>query len=262
LWDFPTGTSFDWQWAQILGNARAINLDNMPVALEPTVWAIDDWNRNYKLGLIFECAVGEGKLLVSAFDVTRPNDSNPVSLYLRNSLLNYMRSDCFQPGVPVKPAELRHLFFDTQVMKKLHARASSLGESASSAIDGDPNTFWRAGSQNADSREQVSLNIEFPSPVAISGLVLMPRQNHREHEGDIREYSVRVSDDGTEWRDVAAGELASTYAPQTIRFGRVVQARYLKFFSLSGFGPDKTTALAELAVIQTSASKATSQPKK
>ncbi len=34
--------------------------------LEPVVWAIDDWNRNYKLGLIFECAVGDGKLLVSA----------------------------------------------------------------------------------------------------------------------------------------------------------------------------------------------------
>ena len=25
------------------------------------------------------------------------------------------------------------------------------------------------------------------APVTISGLVLMPRQNHREHEGDIRE---------------------------------------------------------------------------
>src|SRR5262245_17708625 len=118
-----------------------------------------------------------------------------------------MRSDCFQPNVAVRPAKLRGLFFDTQVMKKLRARASSLGESANSAIDGDPNTFWRVGSQNDETREQASLNIEFPNSVAMIGLVLMPRQNHREHEGDIRQYAVQVSDDGKDWREVAGGEL-------------------------------------------------------
>jgi hypothetical protein len=28
---------------------RAINLEHLPKELEPVVWAIDDWNRNYKL---------------------------------------------------------------------------------------------------------------------------------------------------------------------------------------------------------------------
>jgi len=60
---------------------------------------------------------------------------------------------------------------------------------------------------------------------------------------------VQVSDDANEWRDVMRGELVSTFAPQTIPFPRNVRARYLKLISLSGFGPDKTTALAELAVI-------------
>ena len=77
----------------------------------------------------------------------------------------------------------------------------------------------------------------------------MPRQNHREHEGDIREYVVSVSDDAKEWRDVVRGELGSTFAPQQIEFPRTITARYLKFISLSGFGTDKTTSLAELAVI-------------
>jgi len=261
LWTFPAGDSFNWLWAQAVGNARAINLDRMPVELEPTVWAIDDWNRNYKLGLIFECAVGDGKLLVSALNVSRPNDSNPVLLYLRNSLLAYMRSDCFQPNVPVPAAQLRRLFFDTQVMKKLHARASAGGESASAVIDGDPNTFWRTGSQDDVLRNEVSLNIEFPDSVAMAGLVLMPRQNHREHEGDIRQYAVLVSDDGNEWREVMRGELVSTFAPQTIPFVRTIQARYLKLVSLSGFGPDKTTALAELAVIEAATPKDRIQPK-
>jgi hypothetical protein len=98
-------------------------------------------------------------------------------------------------------------------------------------------------------RDQVNTTINFPAPVAMSGLVVMPRQNHREHEGDIREYTVQVSDDGNEWRDVARGELVSTFAPQRIRFADKITARHLRLFSLSGFGPDKTTALAELAVI-------------
>ena len=144
---------------------------------------------------------------------------------------------------------MRSLFFDTRIMKKLGAVAQVGGASANTAIDGDPNTFWLVGIQRAQIREQADLVITFPAPVAMSGLVLMPRQNHREHEGDIREYVLQMSDDGKEWRDVLRGELLSTFAPQEIEFPRTITARYLKLISLSGFGSDKTTALAELAVI-------------
>jgi hypothetical protein len=105
------------------------------------------------------------------------------------------------------------------------------------------------GDQRAPEREQVDIVIDFPERVAMAGLVIMPRQNHREHEGDIREYVVKVSDDGSDWRDVASGELLSTFAPQQIEFSRIVKAKYLRVFSLSGFGSDKTTGFAELAVI-------------
>src|SRR6185503_111409 len=68
----PTSSRFARRWAQILQRVRAVNLDRMPVELEPVVWAIDDWNRNYKLGVLFELAVGDGRLLVSGFDVVSP----------------------------------------------------------------------------------------------------------------------------------------------------------------------------------------------
>ena len=79
----------------------------------------------------------------------------------------------------------------------------------------------------------------------------MPRQNHREHEGDVREYSIQVSDDGTHWSEVKRDELLSTFDPQTIAFGKNISAKFLKITSLSGFGADKTTALSEVAVIYT-----------
>jgi hypothetical protein len=217
--------------------------------LDPVVWAIDDWNRNYKLGVIFEGAVGDGKLLVSAIDVTRPNDSNPVARQLRFSLLNYMASDCFQPDVPIFAEQMRGLLFDTQIIKKLNARAELDGAPAASAIDGDPNTYVSTGDRNATLREPAELTVTFPAPVAMSGVVLMPRQNHREHEGDIRECVVSVSDDGNVWNDVQRTVLPSTFAPHTITFQRTISTKYLKLVSLSGFGPDKTTSIADFAVI-------------
>jgi hypothetical protein len=246
---FPTGSHFDWQWAEIIQNVRAVNLDNMPAELEPTVWAIDDWNRNYKLGVVFELAIGDGKLLVSAFDVSNPASSNPILRQLRYNLLKYARSECFQPQISVLPEDVRRLLFDTQVMKKLGAVAEVDGTSANAAIDGDPNTFFATGDRDAPMREQIDFKITLKEPVTMSGVVLMSRQNHREHEGDIRGYVLQVSDDGKEWREVARGELLSTFAPQEIYFSNPVTARYLKFISLSGFGEDKRTALAELAVI-------------
>src|SRR5439155_1407087 len=94
-----------------------------------------------------------------------------------------MASDCFQPRIPVSVGQIRSLLFDTRIMKDLRATAQINGESASTIIDGDPNTFVLAGDPKAPLRDTVELVITFPLPVAMSGLVLMPRQNHREHEG-------------------------------------------------------------------------------
>jgi hypothetical protein len=246
---FPTDSYFDWQWAEIIQNVRAVNLDNLPAELEPVVWGIDDWNRNYKLGLIFELAVGDGKLLVSAFDVANSASANPVARQLRYALLKYARSDCFQPQVSVLPEQVRSLFFDTAIMKKLGAVVEVNGAKANAIVDGDPNTFIVVGEQDAPMREQVDFVITLNAPAPMSGVVLMSRQNHREHEGDIRAYVFLVSDDGREWREVARGELLSTFAPQQIDFSSPVTVRYLKLIALSGFGADKTTSLAELAVI-------------
>jgi hypothetical protein len=83
----------------------------------------------------------------------------------------------------------------------------------------------------------------------MNGLVLMPRQNQREHQGDIHDYTIQASDDGNQWREVEHGQLASTGNPQQIRFSQAVTAKHLKFTALSGFGNDTSAALAELAVI-------------
>jgi hypothetical protein len=251
---FPTGDYYDWQWEDVFRPyCRAINMGTLPQQLQPVVQMIDDWNRNYKLGALFECRVGQGRLMVCAADLVRDLDQRPAARQLRKSLLHYLGSDAFDPTVSITPQELLSLRFDNQIMQKLGAVAvggrGAGGQSASCAIDGNPNTHWTTASRTRASRHPHELEIRFPRPVDMSGLVIMNRQNHREHEGDIRDYEIMASDDGEHWTPVARGRLESTFDPQQIRFPRSISSRRLKIRATSGFGRDTSASLAEIAVI-------------
>ncbi len=246
---FPTDANCDWQWTQLTKGTRAINIGGLPRELKPIVAAIDDWNRNWKLAPVFECRVGDGKLLVCSFDLSRNLDERPVARQLRRSLLDYAASDRFQPRVSVAPGQMRGLWFDSLVMRKLGTTASANG---GAAFDGDPNTFWSVGGRgrNADGRSHPhEFTITFTNAVPMNGVTLLNRQNDRDHAGDIRGYRLEASDDGQAWCEVASGDLASTWSPQTVKFSQIVTAKQLKLTALSGFGNDTSAALAEIAVM-------------
>src|SRR5262249_46057033 len=122
---FPTEANFDWQWTELVRNSRAINLDHLPPELQPIVQVIDDWNRNYKLGLVFECKVAKGRLLVCSADLENSLTTRPAARQLRTSLLAYIGSPRFQPRVAVPVSALRQLLFDTQIVRRLGAVAES-----------------------------------------------------------------------------------------------------------------------------------------
>ncbi len=58
---------------------------------------IDNYERNYKLGLIFETKVGKGKLLICALDLKTDSEKRPAARQLKTSLLNYAAGDRFNP---------------------------------------------------------------------------------------------------------------------------------------------------------------------
>jgi hypothetical protein len=253
LAEFPTHSYCDWQWTQIINRARTMNLAKLPRGLTPIVSAIDDWNRNWKLGVVFEAKVGTGKLMVCTLDLKSDLDARPVARQLRRSLLDYMATEKFQPKTEVLAADFRASLFDTLVMEKLGAVATGSGANADLAMDGDPNTFWQSGgggrAKNADTRKHPhELVFTFTNAVAMDGVVIMPRQNDRDHLGDVREFGLALSD-GTNVTYATKWTLASTWNPQTVKFPQRVTARQLRFTALSGFGNDSSASLAELAVI-------------
>lgn len=251
---FVTDSHYDWQWGDVFSpSVRAINMDDLPRSLRPIVQMIPDWNRAYKLGALFDCRIGSGSLLVCVADLESRIDERPAARQLRRSLLDYMASEQFRPAVEIAPQDLLALRFDNPIMKKLGASAAADEESgrdrAGNAIDGNPNTFWLTNRNGRGEPYPHELTIRFDAPVAMKGLIWMNRQNHREHEGDIRDYAIDISDDGTTWTEVKTGQMKSTFHPQTIKFGQTVTARHLRIRALAGFGGDTAASLAEAAVI-------------
>ncbi|MES2279231.1 MAG: sugar-binding domain-containing protein [Bacteroidota bacterium] len=104
---FPTEDCCDWQWVNLLPKTVAMNMEALSPTLTSVVQPIDDWNRNLRLSMLFECQVGSGKLMVTSFDFSDNGIENkPVALSLRKSVLDYMVSAKFKPENKVAAAEL------------------------------------------------------------------------------------------------------------------------------------------------------------
>ncbi|MDA8377073.1 MAG: twin-arginine translocation signal domain-containing protein [Planctomycetia bacterium] len=134
LTGFPTSSHSDWQWADLLGNysgesffpssmikpwhinsqfvknrSKAIILDKAPPDFRPIVQVIDNYDRNHKLGTIFEAQVGAGKLLVCAMDLDTDIKNRPAARQLRHGLLAYVAGSEFNPRYKFTAAEIQNL---------------------------------------------------------------------------------------------------------------------------------------------------------
>lgn len=84
---FPTKYYTTPQWYDMVSNSRAVVLDGKDI--EPIVWTVDNFERNHKLGNIFEVDVKKGRLMVSTFDASKLND-NEIARWLEYSILKYL----------------------------------------------------------------------------------------------------------------------------------------------------------------------------
>jgi len=109
---FPTEFHSNWQWWHLVKNSRPIILDDTPADYRPIVQVIDNFDRNHKLGLIFETRVGRGKLLVCAIDLLHLQDK-PEARQLLHSLLCYVDSAAFAPQRELDTELLQRLLPDT-----------------------------------------------------------------------------------------------------------------------------------------------------
>jgi hypothetical protein len=110
LKEFPTQAYSNWQWWDGMTHSNAIMLTEVSATIKPIVRVIDDWVTARPLGLIFECKVGKGKLIVSGIDLLTDQEKRPEARQLLYSLKSYMNTDSFSPDVEVNLEKITSLY--------------------------------------------------------------------------------------------------------------------------------------------------------
>lgn len=105
---FPTAFHTDKQWFPIIASSRPLIIDRLPAEIQPIVEVIDNTERNYRLGLILECMVGKGKLMIVTSDYDKAS-VYPEGRWLFQSLKEYMGSGEFKPSLHLTAEQLTNL---------------------------------------------------------------------------------------------------------------------------------------------------------
>lgn len=223
---FPTKEYSDWQWSDILDGAYGLNLSYFPTEITPIALPIDDWNRNYKLGMILECRVEKGSLLIVTADIDTNLDERVSARQLRKSLFEYVYSEDFKPTCMVTTKDLLDSFYQRNIMQDYGVKVK---EEYKNVIDGSPNTMYIK-----EDAYPLTIDMETAKEVYIKGMLYMPRQNNREHKGDIKGVKIEAFMKDS-WIEVFNGEIKSSFDPKEILFKEYVRTKRIRFIAQYGF---------------------------
>lgn len=107
---FNTADHLDWQWWDVIQNAKVMEMDAAPKALMPFIQPIDTYQHGRKLGIAFEARMGNGRLLVMALDVKKDMNRRPATGQLLQSIRSYVKSADFKPSVEISENFITSLF--------------------------------------------------------------------------------------------------------------------------------------------------------
>ncbi|HLP01130.1 MAG TPA: discoidin domain-containing protein [Opitutaceae bacterium] len=225
---FPTRFHSERQWSEIAHASRPVILSATPAAFRPLVQVIDNYERNEKLGLVFETAVGSGRLLVCAVDLLDPAlAAKPAARQLLASLLRYAGSDAFAPTATLD-ADLLDTLLRPSLAEGKPATASTSFKppwgfvpQPLHAFDGDINTRWRPADD--DAQPWIAVDLGAPAALASAEFVFG-------NEAPGYRYRLEGSLDGKTWQplveenntSLAAARRTHTLAGQSVRHVRVV----------------------------------------
>lgn len=151
---FPTGRYADLNWKDPLENSFGMIIDGLGPGFEPVTEIVPNFYTIEHATNLFECRVGEGRLLVCSIDLTRTD--MPSILSLRNSIVSYVNGDEFNPVQTIDGRKLDALLnakpMDEEPRERniaLRKPASTDGSKSKSrgperAVDGSPLTFWES----------------------------------------------------------------------------------------------------------------------
>ena len=115
---FPTECHSNWQSWSIVRHVPSLYSERYTPATNTSrfIQVVDNVERNHKLGLLFEFAVDNGKVLVCMSNLEAIRHT-PEGGQLRNAILSYMKSAEFSPTETLTSQQLQHIL-TTEVRKQ------------------------------------------------------------------------------------------------------------------------------------------------
>ena len=107
---FPTDDWSNLNWWELLNKAQVMNLMELPKDYQSPIQPIDTWHVSRKLGMLIEAKVLKGKLLMTTMDITKDLEHRYVARQMRQAILDYMKSDDFQPTITLTPETVSHFY--------------------------------------------------------------------------------------------------------------------------------------------------------
>jgi len=103
---FPTDDHADWQWKEIQDGASRMSLVELPKTLDPIVWVIDSPLFNHRQAALCEARYGTGRLMACSLNLKGDLSHKPAASCLKQSLLDYMASEKFNPTINLSGVDL------------------------------------------------------------------------------------------------------------------------------------------------------------
>ena len=233
--NFPTEHHGGWQWEEILGEARGFLMDQMPEGFKPVVTAIDDWNRNLPLALMFEGRVGPGRLLFVSACLEGSFEDRPVAFSLKQAILAYAASEAFSPEAVLTAKAVESHLFPLLLQEKLGTGFAfdedAAVEDAAALLDLNPNRSVSV----IRGAYPVTITMSFEKRVKAAGLLILPEQKDRMHEGGIRRCAVLVLENGR-WNQIWTGTLSNSSMTQRILFSQEYETEAIRITVFSSYG--------------------------
>ena len=110
LASFPTHKYATPQWYKIVSHCDCAILDDVtPKQYRPIVQMVDNFERNHKLGILFEGKAGDGQLMVCTSRLSEVTEYPEIKCFAK-SVLDYVTSDAFSPKQELDIDALKKVF--------------------------------------------------------------------------------------------------------------------------------------------------------
>lgn len=130
----------------------------------------------------------------------------------------------------------------------IFASSQMYDDVAANLTDGDPTTIWHTTYGVTQANYPHWIDFDCGKPVNIKGFTYLPRTDGSTN-GDIKEWSVEVSNDGTTWTEVTSGTFKYDKEQKRVDFAKPVNARYLRFIGRSSQNGADYASGAEFSIL-------------